>query len=259
MSIFKEAAIRVLLERKTPLHSKEITKIALEKGYLKTTGKTPEASMNAQLTTETNKLGDKSRFVKTGPSTFALNTVEVQVPPPKKKPKPIAKATTSQSSHTRNGAVKAFAETNNNYIGKAGEHFVISELLFRGFNANSTGVDEGMDIRADKFNKIYSIQVKTANWSDNNSFQFDIRKKAKDRDYAGNVFYVFVMIFDQSSRSCVIMHSNKIEELIHNGAIKENKGQERYKVILKIKGENTYVGNFNNQVNYYRENWDSIK
>lgn len=49
MNSFKDIAYKILKETRAPLHSKEITKIALEKGWLITAGKTLEATMNAQL------------------------------------------------------------------------------------------------------------------------------------------------------------------------------------------------------------------
>lgn len=73
MNSFKEVAYQILKETNKPLHSKEITKIALDKGWLKTAGKTPEATMNAQLIVDINGKKDKSLFVKTAPSTFGLN------------------------------------------------------------------------------------------------------------------------------------------------------------------------------------------
>lgn len=73
MSTFKEIAYEILKDEGSPLHSKEITKIALKKGWLKTAGKTPEATMNAQLIVDINSKKNKSLFVKTAPSTFGLN------------------------------------------------------------------------------------------------------------------------------------------------------------------------------------------
>ena len=73
MNSFKDIAYQVLKEAGKPLHSKEITKIALQRGWLKTAGKTPEATMNAQLIIDINSKKEKSRFVKTGPSIFGLN------------------------------------------------------------------------------------------------------------------------------------------------------------------------------------------
>lgn len=74
MNSFKDIAYQILKEAGKPLHSKEITKIALERGWLKTAGKTPEATMNAQLVVDINSKKEKSRFIKTAPSTFGLNS-----------------------------------------------------------------------------------------------------------------------------------------------------------------------------------------
>jgi hypothetical protein len=73
INTFKGVAYEILKEAGKPLHSDEITKIAMQKGALKTAGKTPEATMNAQLVVDINKRGDKSLFKKTGPSIFAIN------------------------------------------------------------------------------------------------------------------------------------------------------------------------------------------
>ena len=70
---FKDIAYQILKEKGQPLHSKEITKIALSREWLKTAGKTPEATMNAQLVVDINAKKEKSRFIKIAPSTFGLN------------------------------------------------------------------------------------------------------------------------------------------------------------------------------------------
>ena len=63
---FKEAAIRILKEADEPLSAKEITKIALEEALIETAGATPDATMAAQLYTDTGK------FKKVGKGLFAL-------------------------------------------------------------------------------------------------------------------------------------------------------------------------------------------
>ena len=73
MNTFKEIAYKILREAGKPLHFKEITKIALKKGWLKTKGKTPEATMYAELIVDVNKNKSKSLFIKAAPSTFAIN------------------------------------------------------------------------------------------------------------------------------------------------------------------------------------------
>jgi len=72
MTTFKSIAYQILKEAGKPLHSRGITKQALERGLV-TDGKTPEASMNAVLIVDINTKKEKSRFIKTAPSTFAIN------------------------------------------------------------------------------------------------------------------------------------------------------------------------------------------
>lgn len=72
MKTFKDLAFEILKQAGRPLHTKEITKRALQMGLV-TEGKTPEATMNAQLIVDVNRLVEKSRFVKVAPSTFAIN------------------------------------------------------------------------------------------------------------------------------------------------------------------------------------------
>lgn len=85
MKSFKDAAYQILVEAGGPLHSKEITKIALKRGLLETAGKTPEATMNAQLVMDINGKGALSRFKKAGPSIFAVNDKRVEIDEESKK------------------------------------------------------------------------------------------------------------------------------------------------------------------------------
>ena len=73
MNTFKDIAYQILTEYSKPLHSTKITEIALKNGWLKTAGKTPHATMNAQLIVDINTKKEASRFKKTAPSIFALN------------------------------------------------------------------------------------------------------------------------------------------------------------------------------------------
>ena len=64
MNSFKDIAYQILQETGKSLHSKEITKIALNRGWLKTVGKTPEFTMNAQLIVDINAKKEKSALLK---------------------------------------------------------------------------------------------------------------------------------------------------------------------------------------------------
>lgn len=60
---FTECAIKILEEYglKEPLHYKEITRLAIENGWLVTEGKTPESTMYAQILTEIKRYKDSGR------------------------------------------------------------------------------------------------------------------------------------------------------------------------------------------------------
>ncbi|MDR3168812.1 MAG: winged helix-turn-helix domain-containing protein [Candidatus Peribacteria bacterium] len=73
MTTLKEAAKRVLRQEKKALHYRDITKLALEQGFFETTGKTPEASINAQIIMDIKHKGKNSDFIKVAPSMYALN------------------------------------------------------------------------------------------------------------------------------------------------------------------------------------------
>jgi hypothetical protein len=72
MNKFRTAAIEILKSNNKPLHYKEITRLAIEKGILNSAGKTPWASMNAQLSTDIVENGEKSIFRRTDPGFFSL-------------------------------------------------------------------------------------------------------------------------------------------------------------------------------------------
>jgi len=93
---FLEAAYKILKKKRKPLHSKEILKIALKKGFIKTKGKTPEAMVNTVLLRNIKAKGNKSKFVKVGPSTFAVNPRYKEV---KKKTKKIMREIKLFSNH----------------------------------------------------------------------------------------------------------------------------------------------------------------
>jgi len=69
---FLAAAEKVLADRGAPMHYREITRAALDGGFLATQGKTPEATLNAQVGVEIKEHGERSTFVRTGPGVFGL-------------------------------------------------------------------------------------------------------------------------------------------------------------------------------------------
>jgi restriction system protein len=67
-----DAVKTVLLHANQPLHYKEITYRILAQKLWQTDGETPERTINARLSTEINRGGDKSRFTRTSPGYYGL-------------------------------------------------------------------------------------------------------------------------------------------------------------------------------------------
>lgn len=69
---WKEAIKRVLAESDTPLHYTEISEQILARGYYKTDGATPAASVNAQITKSIVQEGERSPFARLGKGIVTL-------------------------------------------------------------------------------------------------------------------------------------------------------------------------------------------
>ncbi len=76
-----DAALRVLREMGRPLTAREITERVLATGLWNTTGRTPVATVAAQLYTNIQRRGEKSPFVLVGPQTFGLRELGAQPAP----------------------------------------------------------------------------------------------------------------------------------------------------------------------------------
>jgi hypothetical protein len=68
---FKAAAREVLQEVGRPLHYTDITEIALQSGYLKSGGRTPQNTMRARLSVDVRD-NPGSPFVQTAPGIYGL-------------------------------------------------------------------------------------------------------------------------------------------------------------------------------------------
>lgn len=247
MNKFRNAAIEILKEVKNPLHSKEITRLALEKGILETDGATPENSMSTQIILDMRKKGKSSDFIKTGPSTYALNKNKEPLPEKKRIREMVEEKEEEEKIKIETG-----------FIGKAGEHLVCSELLFRGYNASIMSVDVGMDITATKDNKLFSIQVKTSNLNQYNNYVFDVRKVSFEKDHSGNVFYVFVLK-GENANNYLVLPRIIMEQKVHEKAILEINNGKSYRVNIRMRENEIFLGNKNHEMGYYKNNWSVIK
>ena len=68
---FKAAAREVLEEVGHPLHYTDITEIALQSGYLRSSGRTPQNTMRARLSVDVRD-NPNTRFVQVAPGVYGL-------------------------------------------------------------------------------------------------------------------------------------------------------------------------------------------
>lgn len=247
MNKFRIAAIEILSEVKKPLHYKDITRLALEKGILETDGATPDASMYAQIITDIKNKGAASDFIKKDKATFALNPNKKAIEGKKQK-----------RAYEEDEIEDEKIKIDSGFIAKGGEYLVCSELLFREFNASIMGVDKGIDIIATKNNKLYSIQVKTANANEYNTYNFDVRKVSFEREYAGNTFYVFVLKGKEVT-SFLILPLSEMEKKVTQKAIHDIKSYDKYRVKIDVRDDKIFLGNRDHEMSYYLNNWGIIK
>ncbi len=246
MVSFRLAAIKILKESKKPLHYEEITNKAIEKNLIETKGATPEQTMSAIIGRDIKFNKDKSPFrrAKNGFVELNPNYTEQDQKQEEIKEKLEEKEASSETTQSQ-------------YIGSAGEYRVISELLFLGYNASTMSVDEGLDIVATKDNNLFNIQVKTANENKFNRYVYDIRKISFERFGSSNTFYIFVLRGRETN--FLILPSMEIEKNIQQKNILVVGKGLRYRVNLSVRDDKTYLGNLNNNVSFYTNNWKIIK
>jgi len=246
MSNFKLAAIKILRDEGKLLHYEEITKKAIENNLIETSGATPEATMNAQISVDIKLKKEKSAFVRIKPGFYSLN------------PNFSIKNELDEEKHFEEEEKLNLENIGTQYIGKAGEYLVCSELLFRGYNASVMSVDDGIDIFATKKNTLYNIQVKTSNENKYKTYVFDLRISSLERYNKNNTYYVFVLK-ESKKIDFLILPYNEIQKNIDLENILVINKNTRYRVNVKLRNNKLYVGNKENDCTYYLNNWDIIR
>ena len=109
------------------------------------------------------------------------------------------------------------------FVGKGGEHAVLSALLFEGYNASIMTVDDGIDIVASMGNKYFHIQVKAATQK-NDSFQFTIKKSSFTRHNNSQTFYILLCrryLKTHTQNDLIILPNATMNHYISTGTIKD--------------------------------------
>lgn len=140
------------------------------------------------------------------------------------------------------------------YTGAAGEFAVLSELLFRGFNASKMTVDSGIDVVASKDDKYFHIQVKTANESQG---KYSATVKANTFQHSSVVFYVVVLRTYTVTRyvnDYVIFSSGEIRRMISQNILGSG-----ISISLRISRDGSrYMLNQKVDVTHHVNDWESI-
>ncbi len=145
-------------------------------------------------------------------------------------------------------------DVSTNYTGAGGEYAVLSELLFRGFNASKMTVDDGIDVVASKNSSYFHVQVKTAN-ERAGKFQATIRTSAFQ--HSATVFYVVVLRQNTPTRyvnDYVIFASGDIRKWILKGELKESSS---INLRLSHTGKRLML-NDTIDITVHKNNWDFI-
>jgi hypothetical protein len=201
--------------------------------------------MNAQITSDINSKQEKSAFIKVKQAVYSLNPdyTEEEQSKEEEKDEEVSRESTEQIS--------------TQYVGKAGEHLVVSELLFRGYNASMMDVDEGLDIVATKGERLYNIQVKTSNENKFNNYVFGLRVTSFEKHNRNNTFYVFVLKGGETR--FLILPYFEIQKNVDQQNIRVIDKGQRYRVNMSIRDNKLYLGNRENEMSYFLNNWSLIK
>ncbi|SFU12780.1 hypothetical protein SAMN05444141_109159 [Pseudovibrio denitrificans] len=144
-----------------------------------------------------------------------------------------------------------------NFVGKGGEHAVLSELLFRGYNAAIMTVDQGIDVVASKDGHYFHIQVKTARQS-NGGFQFSVNLNSFNSNDKSHTFYIFLcrqVVKGVLTNVFIVFPSSMIINYLESGVVT---GRETLSFNIRC-GDNSYVLNGKEKIDHFINKFELIK
>ncbi|MFA6171955.1 MAG: hypothetical protein WCW77_00090 [Patescibacteria group bacterium] len=211
MAINKDTIFKILLGKKNGLHVDEISDEFITRGLDEELGKDDlKKNINRILIGDVKrKKGSVFKKVPNGKGGYKKGFYKIIA---EKKPK---------GTPTPGDII--LPPTNCLFTGRAGEHAVLSELLFREFNASIMAVDQGIDIVASKGKDFYYIQIKTANFR-NGSFYATVDKKQFERYNFKDTFYILVLRYlvkneKQPRTGFIVFKSSDLEVFKNKGVI----------------------------------------
>jgi hypothetical protein len=212
MSDIAEMALEILKEHSKGLHVDDLALMILNKYQnLQIDADSLSSKLSNKLSTEFKSKKSKSRFSKIKNKNGSFK-------------RGIYKARKFRVNETQHVSIQIPDAPSSNFIGCAGEHAVLSELLFRGYNAAVMTVDEGIDLVASKNNRYFHIQVKTSSETAS-GFSFSVKKHIFENNDQGITFYVLLcrrFMNTHFKHDYVILPSSVVATFINTGAIKDS-------------------------------------
>ena len=240
-----EMALNILKEHSQGLHVDKLSLCILDKYQnLQIDADSLSSKLSNKLSTEFKNKKAKSRFTK------------IKNPNGSYK-RGIYKARKFRVNEAQYVSIQIPEAPSSNFVGSAGEHAVLSELLFRGYNAAVMTVDEGIDLVASKNNRYFHIQVKTSSESVN-GFSFSVKKHIFENNDQGITFYVLLcrrFMKSYFQHDYVILSSSVVATFINTATIKETAS-----ISMRVSiDEGKFMLNKKVDISNYVNNFDLIK
>ena len=149
-----------------------------------------------------------------------------------------------------------------NYIGKAGEMYIISELLYQDYNANLALVDTGVDVIATKNDKTFYFQVKNVSFKNTNIRTVPITKSSFINNQRGNMYYMFVLQMESEKKVLIVPYQN-IHQYIQKEIIQFDEQKKQFNITISIADNTVKIHSASNtqrdeEVKHMVEDWKVI-
>lgn len=148
------------------------------------------------------------------------------------------------------------------FWGRAGETYIVAELMYRGFNASLLPVDLGVDVIAIKDSKTFYFQVKNINFDKVVSRTIPITTSSFSKNQSSNMFYVFVLQRGQR-KNVLFLPYQKMHELISKKLIVFDKDSKDFSICISLNEKVVNICLPTDRTKYedvssYLDDWDVI-
>lgn len=148
------------------------------------------------------------------------------------------------------------------FWGRAGETYVVAELMYRGFNASLLPVDLGVDVLGIKDTKTFYFQVKNISFDKVSSRTIPITTSSFSKNQSSNMFYVFILQRGQK-KNLLFLPYQKMHELISKKLIVFDKENKDFSICISINENIVHVclptdRTKKEDVTNYLDDWDVI-